>query len=201
MMAGPVPSAITDDPRGAEGRPRESLGGDVADPVGLLLAEPAAPASVGTWVGRRARNAARRTALIGIAGGLVFVGMLVTLIVIPHRARRAAAAIMPRPGERPDTARLMAADAAAVAGLARAEAALTSTRARAARRALPLPPDTLPTDARVRRDSLQTAVAGLTTLLERAEAAPLFASYRALGTAPDLQGDVRVTALLDSLAE
>src|SRR5687767_10741230 len=102
MMEGPVPSPITDEPRGAEGRPRESLGGDVADPVGLLLAEPAAPASVGTWVGRRARNAARRTALIGIAGGLVFVGMLVTLIVIPHRARRAAAAIMPRPGERPE---------------------------------------------------------------------------------------------------
>ena len=186
---------------GPDDRGRESLGPDVSDPVGLLLADPVPPASVGTWLGRRARNAARRTALLGIAGGLVFVGMLVTLIVIPHRARRAAAAIMPRPGERPDTARLMAADAAAVQELARADAALASARARAARRALPPPPDTLPTATRLRRDSLEAAVARLTTLLERAEAAPLFASYRALGTAPDVQGDPRVTALLDSLAE
>lgn len=180
---------------------RESLGPDVSDPVGLLLGEPVPPASVGTWLGGRARNAARRTALLGIAGGLVFVGMLVTLIVIPHRARRAAAAIMPRPGERPDTARLMAADAAAAEGLTRAEGVLANARARAARRALPPPPDTLPTAVRLRRDSLQGAVARLTTLLERAEAAPLFASYRALGTTPELQGDPRVVALLDSLAE
>jgi Mrp family chromosome partitioning ATPase len=180
---------------------RESLGADVTDPVGLFLAEPVAPASVGTWVGRRARNAAQRIALIGVAGGLVFVAMLVTLIVIPHRARRAAAAIMPRPGERPDTARLMAADGFAATNLARAEAALARARARAARRALPPPPDTLPTEVRLRRDSLQASIARLTTLLERAEAAPLFASYRALGASPELQGDPRVTVLLDSLSE
>ena len=184
-----------------EGHPRESLGADVSDPVGLLLAEPAAPGSVGSWLGRRARNAARRTTLIAVAGGLVFVAMLVTLIVIPHRARRAAAAIMPRPGERPDTARLLAADAAALVELARAEGALVRVRARAARRALPPPPDTVPTAVRVRRDSLEVAIARLTTLLERAEAAPLFASYRALGASPDLQGDPRVAVLLDSLAE
>jgi Mrp family chromosome partitioning ATPase len=53
----------------------------------------------------------------------------------------------------------------------------------------------------MRRDTLQGAIARLTTLLERAEAAPLFASYRALGTAPELQGDARVRALLDSLSE
>jgi tyrosine-protein kinase Etk/Wzc len=156
---------------------------------------------VGTWLGRRARNAARRTALLGVAGGLVFVAMLVTVIVIPHRARRAAAAIMPRPTERPDTARLKAADASAIDRLTRAEAALASARVRAARRAIPPPPDTLPTAVRMRRDTLQGAIARLTTLLERAEAAPLFASYRALGTAPELQGDARVRALLDSLSE
>lgn len=186
---------------GPEPPGRESLGPDVSDPIGLLLAEPVPSASVGTWLGRRARNAARRTVLLGVAGGLVFVGMLVTLIVIPHRARRAAAAIMPRPGERPDTASLKAADATAVLELARAEAELASTRARAARRALPPPPDTLPTAVRVRRDSIQEAITRLTTLLERAEAAPLFASYRALGTTPDLQADSRVAPLLDSLAE
>jgi Mrp family chromosome partitioning ATPase len=199
-MEGPE-SPLTTGDRGADDRARESLGPAVSDPVGLLFAEPVAPPSVGTWLGRRARNAARRTALLGVAGGLVFVAMLVTLIVIPHRARRAAAAIMPRPSERPDTARLKAADATAVEQLARAEAALASERARAARRALPTPPDTLPTAVRMRRDSLQSAIARLTTLLERAEAAPLFASYRALGAAPELQGDVRVTALLDSLSE
>ncbi len=199
-MEGPE-SPLTTGDRGADDCARESLGPAVSDPVGLLFAEPVAPPSVGTWLGRRARNAARRTALLGVAGGLVFVAMLVTLIVIPHRARRAAAAIMPRPSERPDTARLKAADATAVEQLARAEAALASERARAARRALPTPPDTLPTAVRMRRDSLQSAIARLTTLLERAEAAPLFASYRALGAAPELQGDVRVTALLDSLSE
>jgi Mrp family chromosome partitioning ATPase len=180
---------------------RESLGADVADPVGVLLAESVPPASVGTWLGRRARNAARRLALIGVAGGLVFVAMLVTLIVIPHRARRAAAAIMPRPGERPDTARLLATETEGVQQLTAADAALARARERAARRALPPPPDTLPTAVRLRRDSLQAAVAHLTTLLERAEAAPLFASYRALGAAPELQGDARVGALLDSLSE
>ena len=200
-MERPEPPLTTGESGPHDDRGRESLGPDVSDPVGLLLAEPVPPASLGTWLGRRARNAARRTVLLGIAGGLVFVGMLVTLIVIPHRARRAAAAIMPRPGERPDTARLLAADAAAAQELARADAALASARARAARRALPPPPDTLPTATRLRRDSLQAAVVRLTTLLERAEAAPLFASYRALGTAPEVQGDPRVTALLDSLAE
>jgi Mrp family chromosome partitioning ATPase len=184
-----------------EGNPRESLGADVSDPVGLLLTEPAVPASVGSWLGRRARNAARRVTLIVVAGGLLFVAMLVTLIVIPHRARRAAAAIMPRPSERPDTIRLLAAEAAAAGQLARAEGVLVRTRARAARRAVPPAPDTLPTAVRIRRDSLQTAIAGLTTLLERAEAAPLFASYRALGASPELQGDPHVAVLLDSLAE
>ncbi len=192
------PSAEHDTPDGLHGGP---FGADDADPLGALIAEPAAPSSVGTWLGRRARNAARRTALLGIAGGLFFVAMLVTLIVIPHRARRAAAAIMPRPGERPDTARLLAADSLAGQRLSRAEAALVSTRARAARRASPPPPDTLPTDARIRRDALLASIERLTTLLDRAEAAPLFASYRALGASPELQGDPRVMVLLDSLSE
>ena len=201
MIEEPESPPPTDGPPGAPAHPPESLGADVADPVALLLAEPVAPSSVGTWLGRRARNAVRRTALIGVTGGLVFVGMLVTLIVIPHRARRAAAAIMPRASERPDTARLAAADAAAGEQLARAEASLARTRERAARRALPPPPDTLPPAVRLRADSLEAAIARLTTLLDRAEAAPLFASYRALGATPELRGDPRVTALLDSLAE
>src|SRR5688500_13035258 len=138
-MEGPESPSNPGDP-GPDGRAQGSLGADVTDPVGLLLAEPVAPASVGTWLGRRARNAARRTVLLGVAGGLMFVAMLVTLIVIPHRARRAAAAIMPRPSERPDTARLMAAEAHVAEQLARAEAALARARARAARRALPPPP-------------------------------------------------------------
>jgi tyrosine-protein kinase Etk/Wzc len=180
---------------------RESLGADVADPVGVLLGEANAPASVGTWLGRRARNAAQRTTLLGVAGGLTFVAMLVTLIVIPHRARRAAAAIMPRATERPDTARLLSAEALARAQLIRADSVLARTRARAARRAQPPPPDTLPTAVRVRRDSLLDVASQLTSLLDRAEAAPLFASYRALGTVPLMRRDARVPAMLDSLAE
>jgi Mrp family chromosome partitioning ATPase len=108
---------------------------------------------------------------------------------------------MPRPAERPDTARLKAADAAAAEHLRQAEEAVARARARAARRAIAPAPDTLPTAVRERRDSLQTAIARLTTLLERAEAAPLFASYRALGAVPEMQRDPRVPALLDSLAD
>jgi Mrp family chromosome partitioning ATPase len=200
-MEGPESPSNAGERHDADEPPRDSLGADVADPVGLFLAETVAPASVGTWLGRRARNAARRTALVGVVGGLGFVGMLVTLIVIPHRARRAAAAIMPRPGDRPDTLRLMAADASAADRLATAETALGRARARAARRALPPPPDTLPTQVRLRLDSLMRAIAELTTLLQRAEAAPLFASYRTLGESPALRGDPRVTVLLDSLAD
>lgn len=201
MIDDPEPPRTPPDRTGVDDHPHESLGADVTDPVSLFLPEPAAATPVGTWLGRRARNAVRRTVLLGVVGGLVFVGMLVTLIVIPHRARRAAAAIMPRPAERPDTARLKAADAAAAEHLRRAEAALATVRARAARQAIAPVPDTLPTVVRERRDSLQIAIARLTTLLERAEAAPLFASYRALGAVPEMQRDPRVPALLDSLAD
>lgn len=180
---------------------RESLGADVADPVGVLLSESVAPASVGTWLGRRARNASRRTTLLGIAGGLTFVAMLVTLIVIPHRARRAAAALAPRAADRPDTARLLQGEALARERLQRAEGALDRTRARAMRRTMPPPPDTLPTAVRHQRDSLLAVAAELTAHLERADAAPLFASYRALGTSPEMQRDARVPILLDSLTE
>jgi tyrosine-protein kinase Etk/Wzc len=53
----------------------------------------------------------------------------------------------------------------------------------------------------VRRDSLLDVASQLTSLLDRAEAAPLFASYRALGTVPLMRRDARVPAMLDSLAE
>ncbi|HEY0970351.1 MAG TPA: hypothetical protein VGE02_05175, partial [Gemmatimonadales bacterium] len=76
-----------------------------------------------------------------------------------------------------------------------------------AREAATAPPPA-PTVARVqltpeqlrRRDSLESAVSSLRRALARVERAPLPASYRALGELPELAGNQRVRALLDSLA-
>ena len=62
-----------------------------------------------TWVAARSRNALRRPALVGTVGVSVFVATLVTFVVVPREAHRAAGAVAPRADERPDTARLVAA--------------------------------------------------------------------------------------------
>lgn len=59
--------------------------------------------------------------------------------------------------------------------------------------AQPAPRATLP-------DSIRTAIASLTARLERAQNAPLAASWRALAADPSLQQEARVRVLADSLA-
>lgn len=151
------------------------------------------------WMTSRARNALHRPFLIGIVGVTVFLGTLLALALVPRQATRVARALMPRPEERVDTTRIVAAVAAARERVAIAEAQL------AARRTPvyvppPVPPDTFPAEVIARRDTLRAAGARLRTLVERAENAPLPASYRALAESPELRDDPRVTALLDTLA-
>ncbi|MEJ7809600.1 MAG: hypothetical protein WKG32_04200, partial [Gemmatimonadaceae bacterium] len=154
------------------------------------------------WIARRARNVSRRPVLLGVLTACVFVVTLVALILIPHGAHRAARALMPAPGIRPDTTALAAALAGATTRLRGARGALSDARfAALAPPPPPQPVDTFPPALRARRDSLVAASTTLAALLRRTETAPLAASYRALGEAPTMRGQPRVRALLDSLAE
>ena len=154
------------------------------------------------WISARGRNALRRSTPILAAGSIVFVATIAAFLVIPFQMNRAARAIAPRPEERPDTIAILAAVSHAEAALVGTRTTLDLVRARAIEVATaPLPADTLPTQARLRRDSLSGVVAGLAPLIERAETAPLPASFRALADHPAVGGDRRVQALLDSLNE
>jgi hypothetical protein len=155
------------------------------------------------WLRGRALNIPRRPLLLGITTVLVFCASLAGLLAIPHSAARAARLIAPQPHERPDTVPLVAAVGAAREGERSTADAVASARALIERWAsLPPPPaETLSTESRLQRDSLMRAAAALDQLRERAEAAPLLASYRALAESPELRSQPRVRQLLDSLTE
>jgi len=149
------------------------------------------------WIRRRAQNVYRRPLLVGGVGAAVFVVTLLGLAVIPRRARRAVDEAMAAPVARPDTALLRRRVDSAAARVRVAELGLARLRAAAGQSA----PDSLSPAHRARRDSLATASANLARLLQRAEEAPLPASYRELGTAPEMQGAPRVAQLLDTLSD
>lgn len=151
------------------------------------------------WMRARGRNAARRLAFIGAVGIGTFVVALVALVITPQQAQRAAKAMMPRPSEYPDTATPLARIAAARTRIETAEHGLALARGRQARLAA-MALDTLSPEASARRDSVGSAIAALDQLLARVQNAPLTTSYRALAESPELAGQPRVHALLDSLA-
>lgn len=148
----------------------------------------------------RARNALHRPIFIGAVSVGTFVTALVALVVVPQQAQRKAQAIAPKPGERPDTVALAHVVADADSGVARAEAALTSARSKAAILAQTAV-DTLDPALVAQRDSLGRRLADLDQLLARADAAPLTGSYRALAESPELAGQASVKVLMDSLAD
>ena len=152
------------------------------------------------WFSRRARNALRRPLLMAVGGGVVFVATLIVLLIIPRRGDNSARVISALASEKRDTTPLIAAQGRARTALAAAEDALANARRQALRRPPPPPVDTLPAELIARRDSLRRAAAALGAMIERVENAPLPASYRALGEMPELAGDTRARALLDSLA-
>jgi Mrp family chromosome partitioning ATPase len=148
----------------------------------------------------RSRNASRRFAVIGIAGGLVFLAALIAFVLVPRQATRAAVRVSATLEERPDSNR-----AVAIRNRAAAQIALADSMLDAARKTIAPPPaavvDTFPPAAIAERQALSEEVATLNRLIERADNAPLPASYRALATAPSLAADPVVRALLDSLAD
>jgi Mrp family chromosome partitioning ATPase len=148
----------------------------------------------------RSRNASRRFAVIGIAGGLVFLAALIAFVLVPRQATRAAVRVSATLEERPDSNR-----AVVIRNRAAAQIALADSMLDAARKTIAPPPaavvDTFPPAAIAERQTLSEEVATLNRLIERADNAPLPTSYRALATAPSLAGDPVVRALLDSLAD
>lgn len=159
------------------------------------------------WIRRRARNVYRRPLLVGGVGAACFVVMLVGLIATTHPSDSRAAG----PGragipERPDTAALRQrlsglAARSRVADSVLAVALDTARAIAAATAPAPLTVSLTPSGAQAaRRDSLTAAIARLDTLIQRAQDAPLPASYQALGEELIAQKQPRVAALLDTLA-
>ena len=137
-----------------------------------------------------------RPLFLARVGGVAFALTLLAFAFLARSASRAEGKGTPR-ARSADTAALMVAEKRAAARLRDAENSLATARAK--RRASAMQHDAIAPEARARRDSLAAAVAELTRLLERSDDAPLVASFRALGTAPPMNGEPRVGRLLDSL--
>lgn len=154
------------------------------------------------WTRARTSNVLRRPAFfVAVTAGAFATAMLGLLLLSGDGNGDAPAALAPPPRELPDTLQLLASIAAARASLGAAESLLAEARAEGVRPSPPPPPrDTLAPALVARRDSLRRMVTALGQLLERAELAPLPASFRALGSTPPLRADARVRTLLDSLA-
>jgi Mrp family chromosome partitioning ATPase len=151
------------------------------------------------WMSARARNALRRATVMGIVGGLVFIAALIAFVLGPRQANRAAAMVSAGLEERRDTTA-----AAGIRNRASSEITVVDSLLSVARRnvvaSAVVPVDTFPPELIAQRESLAVVVGTLNRLIERADNAPLPASYRALGSSPLMADDAQVQVLLDSLA-
>jgi Mrp family chromosome partitioning ATPase len=145
---------------------------------------------------RRASNVYERPAFLAKVGGAVFVVALALFFSLARETSRRVGQGAPASAQ-PDSAVLDATERHAAARLRGAESALDEARAR--RRETALQSDALTPAAHARRDSLSAAVAEITRLLVRSDAAPLAASFRALGTAAPMSGVPHIAQLVDSL--
>lgn len=152
------------------------------------------------WMSARSKNASRRFAVMGIVGGLVFIAALMAFVLVPRQATRAAVQVSATLEERPDSGRVVAQRNQAAARIASADSALALAR-RVVVQAPVAVVDTFPPEAIARRQAISRDVATLNRLIDRANNAPLPASYRALGTSAPLAVDPQVQPLLDQLAE
>ena len=151
------------------------------------------------WTSARALNASRRLAVMGIVGGLVFVGALIAFVLVPRQASKAAVAVASSLQEKPDSTGPSGIRLRSLAGIAAADSMLGIAR-RTVTPAAAAPVDTFPPALVAQRDSLSAVVSTLNRLIDRADNAPLPASFRALGSASVMAGDPEVRVLLDSLA-
>jgi Mrp family chromosome partitioning ATPase len=137
---------------------------------------------------------------MGIVGGLVFICALIAFVVVPRQASKAAVAVAASLQEKTDSAGTVGIRNRAIASMVVADSMLGLAR----RAVAPAPTavvDTFPPALVAQRESLTTVVSALNRLIERADNAPLPASYRALGATPALADDPQVKVLLDSLAD
>jgi len=151
------------------------------------------------WTSARALNASRRLTVMGIVGGLVFIGALIAFVLVPRQASKAAVAVASSLQQKPDSSGPAGIRLRALSGIAAADSLLGIAR-RTITPAAAAPVDTFPPALVAQRDSLSTVVSTLNRLIDRADNAPLPASYRALGSASLMAGDPAVKNLLDSLA-
>lgn len=126
--------------------------------------------------------------------------LLVAYLLLPRGVAGVRSAVTP-PHARLDTAALARRASDAHAEVARIEGQLAATRQEWIRAMTPPPAPALSAKDQARRDSLERSVRVLAGLLQRVNAAPLAASYRALGESAPLRGDFRVRALVDSLVD
>lgn len=151
------------------------------------------------WLAARARNAARRRALVSIATGLAFVTALIGLVLIPREASRVARSMTTSIAPRADTAPFAALRTRAESSIAATDSALTDARRVNAAAPLPAPVDTTPPELRAERDSLRGLLNALGAAMSRASESPLPPAFRALAASPALRSDARVRVWLDSL--
>jgi tyrosine-protein kinase Etk/Wzc len=137
---------------------------------------------------------------MGIVGGLVFIASLIAFVLVPRQATRAAVRVSATIEERPDSNRTVALRDRAAARIASVDSMLDQVRRVVAPVQAPVV-DTFPPEAIAQRQALSAEISTLSRLIDRADNAPLPASYRALATAPSLASDPVVRALLDSLSD
>lgn len=152
------------------------------------------------WMGARARNALRRPVFIAAVSIAVFAIALIALIAVPKESRREARLAAAGLDVPMDTLPYLESARAAQQRLLQADSALQSVRVQVAAQQR-MRPDPAVDVGNAQREALAGRIVALGELVERAENAPLPISYRALAQSPELSGDPRVLALLDTLTE
>lgn len=155
------------------------------------------------WVSARARNVLRQPAGTLLRALLIALATMAVLVFLPRQSQRQAALMLPDESEWVDTLPLSRSLAVRRDALQRAEAELAATRDSAFRQRTltPPPPPILTAEQQARNDSLRRVGNELAGGLDRVQAAPLLASYRALGESEALRNAAAVRAILDSLAD
>lgn len=182
----------------------------------------------GRWMAGRARNLVHRSGVLASVGGVTF-AVAFGLLLWFTRAERDALQRVPAPADTMDLARRAAsmrhlqfradsilADVSPPRRITPRVARVVDTSTHLAARdsaksdfaaapvpaaATPMPVTDTTAAAMAIPDSVRIAVASLSSRLQRAQNAPLAASWRALASDPLLQQDTHVRALADSLAE
>ncbi|HEU5174477.1 MAG TPA: hypothetical protein VFT96_06985 [Gemmatimonadaceae bacterium] len=152
------------------------------------------------WMSARARNALHRPVFIAAVSIGAFATALVALIAVPQEAEREARLEAAGLNTSIDTMPYVEALQAAMRNVAVADSALGAARVAAAQ-VRAVVPDSVAMASDAQREALAGRVVALGALIDRAENAPLPISYRALAESPEIRGDGRVAALLDTLTE